>query len=759
MRAAAESGVFTGDARGGLRTRTAGATMTSMTTSLTVRLALCLLLGLGACRKAEEAPALPRVPQPAGPPRLGAGTPPAEPLPPALVLDALTQGWTCLPLDGAPRVGLSVDGNGGDGAREVRWLERRLDLQGWDLYAADLTTRAVRLVRKDVGPEARLAPGQATTLAWLQEARPQGLDGPLLRSLLAADGPEAQGRQVSHQTHDVTSFLLDGQDAVYTAHGMAWRVPLAGGPPRRIGQAEHVWAVVEGSADLVVREAGRTQRLDAAGTLHPLGPDAQKVVVYGKDVVLAGDGAPRLGSLAPGVDPAVPLAGFRPEDKLLTSSDAAWLTRPEPPTKPPGPNAVQLMAVTAGELVPIVTLGPAWPGEAVRLPAGALAVLLVHDTDQDAQRDARTGDEADVCVLAPALKPLVIPERVLPMRLAAAMPQVRALLAAEGVAALQLKVAAGPRLQVRAQGQPPESPEAMLAQLRRVQAGLTRLSGDPRLGVVLRWETTDALSAATWAPELEGFLHQARLGDVVFGDRRDFRIEAAMAVRWRDEGEVEGSGVVVPVGITAATSDTEPAAPIRAEPVDLAVFCTPTSEVVEANGRHRAPLPAWGANKEAWFTVICRNPPDAPPPKLRIESGGRNWPWFDAAADRDAADWLKAVGRIVRDTGFTPRLPPMPDDLLPDLERPMDPGRIRHETEHFDAPVGFAALQPKQREKLARALWIEVALHLEGQHGRKPELLHLHAPGGQSWALDRTSLREIEKPAAGLPDPGTRQAP
>jgi hypothetical protein len=196
-----------------------------------------------------------------------------------------------------------------------------------------------------------------------------------------------------------------------------------------------------------------------------------------------------------------------------------------------------LDGAVAGAMQPWAAVTPVAWGGVVRLPTrsgavgGVLAALLVHDTDQSGSHDL--DDEADVCLLAQALQPLEVPERVWPKSMSpAVVAALRARLAEAGLPVRGLRVARSPTdadglggllLEARLQGElslpvpttasAAELPvTAQLAWLGRLAEDLRTTSGHPELGLHLLGERgeREALVARTDAGAWQA---RIRIGD------------------------------------------------------------------------------------------------------------------------------------------------------------------------------------------------------------------------------------------------------
>ncbi len=392
-------------------------------------LVLCLLQALLGCRDAPAYIDPSRFDQAAkttgGPrPRLFArNLATREKLPEALVADALQMGWICLDLPKKPRPRLLP--MRGDG--KLRVIERD-DHAAWQVLAVDLATRTATVetalpdwhaepvsngwvVTSASAPtltddDARAlaidvsATGEPTTLGGLWWLQPAPVD-------LA---PTA--------TH-VESFVTDAAsltawyiDAPGDGTPTLWQVGLAEAPtPLLLGEAEHLWGVVNDGKLLVVRGAGEngseTQLFEPESRRRwRVGPDAVVVVVAANRIFLQ-DVEQQLWTIGEWPIEEVPLPGARPGDRLLTGGGEAAVVR-----RFPGP-VEQLAWIEATTLQSVGSLGPARWVAATPMGGGVVAALVGHDTNGSGLFDPAS-DVADVCIVARALRPLVVPERNMP---------------------------------------------------------------------------------------------------------------------------------------------------------------------------------------------------------------------------------------------------------------------------------------------------------------------------------------------------------
>ncbi len=389
-----------------------------------------LLLGLLGCRDAPPYIDPSRYDQAArttgGPrPRLFARTlPTRERSPEALVADALQLGWICLDLPKKPRPRLlPMQGDG-----KLRVVERD-DAAAWQVLAVDLATRTatVEVALPDwraepVGESWLVGTAAAATLTnddalALAIEVSASLDHPSLGSLqLLTRGTAVELAPAATQ---IDSFVADPAsqtawfvDAPADASATLWQVNLAGPPtPVQLGEAEHIWGVVNDGRLLVIRGRGdkgsETQLFEpASGRRWRAGPNATQVVVAANRVLLQ-DGQGQLWTVGEWPIEEVPLPGSRRGDRLLPGGGEAAVVRTFP-----GP-VEQLAWVEPTTLLSVGSLGPAHWIAATPMSEGVVAALVGHDTNGSGSLDPAT-DEADVCVVARALRPLTVPERTMP---------------------------------------------------------------------------------------------------------------------------------------------------------------------------------------------------------------------------------------------------------------------------------------------------------------------------------------------------------
>lgn len=242
-------------------------------------------------------------------------------------------------------------------------------------------------------------------------------------------------RTLSAPGHDVTSFVVVKDRALYAAGFSLWEVPLQGGAvTERARQVVEVLAAAE-DGTLVASVVG-----DNALVLARLSPDGQRsdLGVHGQIAAVVGDqlysqdlpGDPiYMAPLSGG--PATPLPEARPGDRLLAQGHSAALWRP----RDGGGALIPLGG--AGE--PLRISGAS--GRAfVRTDAGGL-VLVAHDTDANGQIEGL--DEADLCRLDPGQVELSVSPRTLPQSWTRAMASMEPKLDALGLKVQALRVVDG----------------------------------------------------------------------------------------------------------------------------------------------------------------------------------------------------------------------------------------------------------------------------------------------------------------------------
>mgnify|MGYP003349274110 CR=1 FL=1 len=201
--------------------------------------------------------------------------------------------------------------------------------------------------------------------------------------------------------------------ALLACHLLACRAPVTPKPvqpPAPPAQAHvRTWQTLPGESLPSTAEA---QALQQGWLCFDLPGRARRDLAYdGKRLhyreLVPGDGEPMWQEFA--LDPDAP----------SPTAVAAPAPLPEPPTptdwrvRQVG-EVAWLDGLTAAGAQPLAAVTPVGWGGVVRLPlrsgaiGGVLAALLVHDTDQSHSHDLR--DEADVCLLAQALQPMLAPQ-------------------------------------------------------------------------------------------------------------------------------------------------------------------------------------------------------------------------------------------------------------------------------------------------------------------------------------------------------------
>lgn len=393
-------------------------------------LVLGLLLAVLGCRDAPPYIDPSRYDQAArttgGPrPRLFARTLPTRERPPeALVADALQLGWICLDLPKKPRPRLlPMQGDG-----KLRVIERD-DGAGWQVLAVDLATRTATV--EVALPDWRAEPVGENWLVGTAAAATLSNDDALA---LAIDVSASMDRnslgtlqlwsrgaavELAPAATQIDSFVADAGsqtawfvDAPPDATATLWQVNLAGPPtPVLLGGAEHVWGVVNDGRLLVIRGQGdkgsETQLFEpASGRRWRAGPDATEVVVAANRIFLQ-DGQRQLWTVGEWPIEEVPLPGSRRGDRLLAGGGEAAVVRTFP-----GP-VEQLAWIEPTTLLSVGSLGPAHWVAATPMSDGVVAAVVGHDSNGSGTLDPAT-DEADVCIVARALRPLTVPERTMP---------------------------------------------------------------------------------------------------------------------------------------------------------------------------------------------------------------------------------------------------------------------------------------------------------------------------------------------------------
>ncbi|MBI5608072.1 MAG: hypothetical protein HY902_04270, partial [Deltaproteobacteria bacterium] len=233
---------------------------------------------------------------------------------------------------------------------------------------------------------------------------------------LLGDGPPVElapgATQIESFVADADSQLAWFVDAPVDATATLWQVNLAGAPtPVQLGEAEHIWGVVNDGRLLVIRGQGgkgsETQLFEVAtGRRWRAGPDSAAVVVAANRIFLE-DRRRQLWTIGEWPIEEVPLPGSRPGDRLLGGGGEAAVVRGF------AGSVEQLAWIEPATLQSVGSLGPAHWVAATPMSDGVVAALVGHDSNGSGTLDPAT-DESDVCIVARALRPLTIPERTMP---------------------------------------------------------------------------------------------------------------------------------------------------------------------------------------------------------------------------------------------------------------------------------------------------------------------------------------------------------
>lgn len=648
-----------------------------------------------------------------------------EPLPPDAVADALQIGHVCFELPGAWRVRLLPDA----GDRRVRWVER-VDSSArarFDLMALDLRTRKTELVAHDVGE---------TPVLWGDEVVGRRVVGTRLvelagdvtptQSLVVVDRTGAVSRR-SAQNHDVRSYAVDvaREEAWYTARSPLgddlWRTSLKTGAPVRVYEGvRRVWQVLPAGWGLLVSGQGSegvgTWRLPVGRPLQHLGPDAVFAAAAGVGVMLQD----RPGALwRVRLDRAIaePLPGSEPGDRALPGGQPCVTRRAH--------RQDRLMAFDGEQLQPLVTVGPVAAASAIRLRGSVVAALLVHDVDRDGDHDP--DDEADLCLVAMAVQPVTVPERHVPQRFLARMDAIGATLAAAELAVPDLHfVQRGTWLELRAQGKPNVAPDRVLEGLAAVRQRVAEAAGVPRLGLAIRWTGTD-LQAWSGPDGPEGSLwHRVRVADVVLAERGsvDLEVEPLPPAPRKEPQPPSGcSGIV---------------RNLSQRMMDLEVDCQALGPDGAELASRRTPLPRLAVAGAHEFAVPLGRQPPGTRYQTTLWEGDRQVPAADLGLERDARDWVQLLDKLGRELGFRVKVP------TATAGRGETGQGLGHAREAFLAPVGFAQLDDKGRDRLTRQLWAETTRHAARHHGDRPAELTIHDTEGRTWRYDGKALRGVE---------------
>lgn len=643
------------------------------------------------------------------------------------VAEALQQGWLCLDLPGAARSSLWATGKG------LRFAQLQTDVgpRRWDLVAVEPDDPTPTVLVRDVGP--RPQPVQDEQVVFTRTDAATGR-----HSLWVGDPQHPDGVALSGPELDVTSVAVDA------ARHVVWCLALAQDPAVQVlyrwqpGQA----ALQPAPWPNPSQETGLVQvGIGADGQPLPVPRDGSHVETGGTTTVVQQPSGLVVRRVEPGA--AVPLADAASPDVLLANPGGPWIVHRDGKFQ-------RLSLVDGAALQPIAALGPVtWAG-AAKLHDGVVAALLTHDTDASGAHDGE--DESDVCLVARAIQPLEIAERSVPHRLVDKVDALRALLAAEGVAARTVRViraepsgglTRAPRLLVLAQGPPPQvpplpadategtvedEPTFLLHWIERLHARLAQAAGDPHLGLDVEWQDADRQALADWSGAQGRFVHRVRLGDRVVGVRDEHVLEL-LEDRSHGAREDGPEGERLPVCAGAVRN-------LGLEPLAVRVLCEDPVQSRRSQAFLLPDLPAGGTARWSFTPGFATTATHLTP---RFLIGEVPVPVWDPHASEDTADWATTVTRIVREVGFQHRPAPITGE-------PGDPG-LAHDVTQFLAPQGFASLDDKARRRLAKSLWIEVARHLARHHGEDctrpahgcPDL-HLVDAEGHRWTVSKGVL-------------------
>lgn len=110
-------------------------------------------------------------------------------------------------------------------------------------------------------------------------------------------------------------------------------------------------------------------------------------------------------------------------------------------------------------------------------------------------------------------------------------------------------------------------------------------------------------------------------------------------------------------------------------------------------------------------------------------------PWCERRDEADVLDWQAALRRLRHDAGFVLR----PESRMPARG-------VTHDMGHFEAPRGFSTLEPAERERLSRLLYVEVATHRAHMHRGRPATVAVLDDEGGHWLIDAKGVRPVPKP-------------
>jgi hypothetical protein len=245
------------------------------------------------------------------------------------------------------------------------------------------------------------------------------------------------------------------------------------------------------------------------------------------------------------------------------------------------------------------------------------------------------------------------------------------------------------------------------------------------LALRIDWSGGGQVALADWSASQGRFLHRILLGDRVMTARDDFSLE------WEGRVTTERRGDGLHATCSGQVKNT------GGHPLDLQVVCLAVEASCTTQMAPATALPSLAPGGSASWTVTWAPVSERATFRQQFISAEARLPAFDVMAARDLADWAATNERIVKESGFRHH----PKFLRENCD-PMDPG-LNHDLVHFDVPQGFAALDARARQKLAKLLWTEVIRHVARLHESRPPVLQLTDPEGHRWTVAQGTLEAV----------------
>jgi hypothetical protein len=504
----------------------------------------------------------------------------------------------------------------------------------------------------------------------------------VLSTFTLAPGADGGGlTSLGRQVADLYGFADDGGALVLDGLG-----PPA---PRDAGAYE------DAEADAGAEEEWQTSKRPTAG-----GPSVRLGGRVGR--ALASEGRvymkSRKGGIqwvdAAGGEPA-DVAGSSTTDVLAYGGPAlAWRTDAKDTPK----RASYFLRLNGGALGLLAAAENVGVADARVSPTGDVVALAIQDTNGDGAFDE--ADEADLCVLpagsVATLSPRTAPKRdaqmaatLAPLVEAGAVDFTGAKLRFEADGTNAALDAPGAWL---ATGDPDAGSSAapdyerLRARVKDLQKRTAELSGDPRMGLVIRLRASGRIGQVVWDPARQALVSGVGVWDgTLLPDPKELLVELHQG------GQISGETATCSGQVTN----------ISDHPLTLEVECQ-SYDVYDRETRKAlrakvdpSPLPP-GAQGSS--TIVLDGFADHMSLRQRVLENDKELPYLDRHAMQKARAWIDAIDRIFAATGLRLR----PGDEAP---------AVRHDDPSFDVPDGFDAATKEKREQSAATLAKELGVY------------------------------------------------